>query len=348
MIESLKAFIVYTDQCVRDCIIKLGSVKSRTLFVINSNNVMQGTVTDSDIRNAILKGISLEDNITEVMNKNFVSVSSLDMPLMYHRDRNILLDKYNVSAIPILNDKNILISVIVKESSIYSSCPVVVMCGGLGSRMGNYTKTCPKPMLPINGKPMLEHILIKLRNANFKKFYFAINYLGNIIEDYFQDGKNFGVEIIYLKEKKRLGTGGALSLIQDNIKNPIIVMNGDIITDFNFRNFLDFHLNCNAFATMAVSEYCIQNPFGVVELDGNSYISMIEKPVYRSYINAGIYAIHPDFLQIVPKDDFIDMPTLLDRAKSLGKDIKVYPIVEGWHDIGRVSDYLNINREGVS
>ena len=332
------------NNAIKDALIQLGNTKVRTLIIVDNDNKVIGSLTDSDIRHALLSGVDTKESVCLIMNKNCVKYTvNNDDEFIPDEKRRLFLKKSNLNVVPVVNKDNLLLDLIIKNKSIYSKTPVVIMCGGLGTRMGYLTKECPKPMLKVYGKPMLEIIIRQLSAERFKKIYLAINYLGEQIESYFGDGSNFGVEIKYIKEHKRMGTGGALSLIEDSIKSPILVMNGDIITDFDLRNLLDFHMQSKSFATMAISEHTIQNPFGVVKFDGANFLDIDEKPIYKSYINSGVYAIEPGFLSMVPKDTFIDMPTLLSMAKEKSKKVLVYPIIESWVDVGRIADYERLN-----
>lgn len=333
---------------IKEVLIKLGESDLRTILVVDDRKKVVGTVTDSDIRRAILDGISIDKPVEMIMNKNFIKVEIFKEQVnnyIWYSEQKQKLKKYKIKLIPIVDENGILIDVV--KESLDASCdnPVVIMCGGLGSRMGKLTQNCPKPMLPINGKPMLEIIIERLIAKGFKNFYLAINYLGEQIENYFGDGDSLGITIKYLKENKRMGTGGALSLInKEEITSPLVVTNADVLTDFNIRNLLDFHISSKSCATMAITEHCIQNPFGVVKFNNTDFIDIEEKPIYKSYINSGVYIISPEFLNIVPQDTFIDMPTLLKKAKDeYDEKVSVYPILENWIDVGRPDDFAKVN-----
>jgi len=207
-------------------------------------------------------------------------------------------------------------------------------------------------MLKVGGKPILEHILSNLIRSGFSKFFLAIHYLGEKIEEYFQDGAAMGVEINYLREQKPLGTGGALSLWTDRPDRPdrpFLIMNGDILTDFNARRFLHFHESSGALATMGVTQYRHKIPYGVVRHEGSRLISLDEKPMTCYSINAGIYALSADFLSLVPQDIYISMPELLVSAQQMGHEVCVCPICEHWVDIGHEDAYRQVlGRNGAN
>jgi NDP-sugar pyrophosphorylase family protein len=216
---------------------------------------------------------------------------------------------------------------------------MLIMAGGKGTRLHPQTINCPKPLLPIAGKPILEHIIDRARNQGFTNFVFAIHYLGHMIENYFGDGKKFGVKIQYLRESSPLGTAGALSLLNPKPDSSFILTNGDIITDINFAELLSFHQLNSADATMAVREHQWQNPFGVVETQGLDIIRFEEKPITRSHINAGIYVLEPLVLSLLEKSVPCDMPTLLKRLQEKSKRVIAFPVHEQWIDIGQPTQF---------
>jgi NDP-sugar pyrophosphorylase family protein len=221
---------------------------------------------------------------------------------------------------------------------------MIIMAGGKGSRLRPHTEACPKPMLPVGGKPMLEHIVERAKLDGFSNFIFAVHYLRHMVEDYFGDGSRFNVKIEYLKEKEPLGTAGALSLLINKINAPFIVTNGDVITDIRYGEFLDFHIRHNATATMAVRLHEWQHPFGVVQMNGLEITGFEEKPINRTHINAGVYALNPSALSILEKNTHCDMPTLFERLQAQSQRIVAYPMHEPWLDVGRSDDLAKANQ----
>jgi NDP-sugar pyrophosphorylase family protein len=215
---------------------------------------------------------------------------------------------------------------------------MVVMAGGRGSRLHPHTENCPKPMLPVGDKPMMEHIVTRARSEGFERYVFAVHYLGHMIEEYFGDGSNFGVQIDYLREERPLGTGGALALLTPRPAQPFVVTNGDVLSEVRYGEILDFHIRHQAVATMAVRPYEWQNPFGVVKTNGVDITGFEEKPIIRSRINAGIYVLDPSALDALTPDEFCDMPSLFERLKASGHRTIVYPMHEPWLDVGRQAD----------
>ena len=222
---------------------------------------------------------------------------------------------------------------------------MIIMAGGKGVRLLPITKDRPKPLIEVGGKPMLEHIIMRAKNDGFTWFLIAINYLGNLIEDYFGDGSRFGVKIDYIREEMPLGTAGALSLLYAQPEKPFIVSNGDVITDVSYGDLLDFHEHHKAIATMAVRSHEWQHPFGVVRTDGVDIIGFDEKPVNRTNINAGIYVLSPEALDNIKKDEPLDMPTLFNDLHKQTKRTVAYPMHEPWLDLGRPDDLIKAHSE---
>ena len=215
---------------------------------------------------------------------------------------------------------------------------MVIMAGGRGTRLGKHTQECPKPLLPIGDKPMLEYIIERAKAEGFEQFVLAIHYLGHMIEDYFGDGGKLQINIEYLREKTPLGTAGALGLLQSRPTEPLLVTNGDVLTDIRYSELLDFHIRHSAAATMAVRLHEWQHPFGVVKTNGVDIIGLEEKPVARSHINAGIYVLEPNVLDAIGTDEHCDMPTLFERLQDKSARTIVYPMHEPWLDVGRPAD----------
>ena len=338
---KLQDLLVSKDSSIKDCLRILDNGMRPTLFVVDGENKLLGTVTDGDIRRALLRGIGIEERAAIAMNAKPVVANETES----RNARHARMRERDVNFLPVLDSAGHVTAIeLLDDGSEVASLPfsAVLMCGGLGTRMCELTQHCPKPMLPIGDKPMLEKILRRLAKQGIKNFYFAINYLGNMIEDYFGDGTKFGVKIQYLREKIRLGTGGALSLITTKPMDAMLVMNGDIITDFDVQNIFSFHKLYNSFATMGIIEYQYQNQFGVVCHDGEKFICIKEKPVEKCHINSGIYVISPEFIDLIPYNTFIDMPDIFTIAKESNKNVTVFPIIETWSDIGRKDDYFKI------
>jgi dTDP-glucose pyrophosphorylase len=344
IVESWKKLVVDLNSNINDAIKILNETGLKIVLVTNQNGKIEGTISDGDIRRGIIKGLSIHDSVNEIVHRN-----SLVVPPEMNRDMVIQLMLANkIQQIPIVDENRIILGLhhwddihsVQERSNLF-----VIMAGGMGTRLRPDTVDVPKPLLQISGKPMLEHIIEKAKADGFNNFVIAVNYLGNKIEDYFQDGNKFGVKISYLKENKALGTVGALSLFTSIPEEDFIVTNGDVITEISYGQFLDFHLTNNATATMAIRLHEIQNPFGVVQTKGIEIIGYEEKPVLSSNVNAGIYALNPGALSELTWNESCHMPTLFERLHAKSKSTIVYPLHENWQDIGTSLDLIKANTD---
>lgn len=311
--------------------------------VVNSKQQLVGTVTDGDIRRGILKGVPLEKSIVEIMNSN---------PIFLEKNTSTFYQSFmklhKLKQLPIVNDQHEIIDIIFSDylnGINIKPNKVVLMVGGLGTRLRPLTEHIPKPMLKVGNKPILETIVEGFKNYGFVNFVFCVNYKKEIIQDYFQDGSAFGVHIEYVEEKERLGTAGALSLLTEKLKEPFFVMNGDLLTQINFAQLLNFHLEHDSVGTMCVRKYEYQIPFGVIETDEHKLVSILEKPMKEEYVNAGIYVLNPEALELIPHNSFYDMPELFNTIIEAQRMATVFPIREYWMDIGRLADYEKANND---
>jgi dTDP-glucose pyrophosphorylase len=335
--------ILPLDATLYDAAQNLTDTALKICVIIDGDNKLLGIVTDGDIRRGLLRGLTLSSPIKEIIKHN-----PLVVPTGLSRDmiRQIMVMN-EVAVLPEVDDDNAVQAFHTWDE--FEEAPLVdglmvIMAGGKGTRLRPYTEDCPKPMLPIRGKPMLLHIIERAKSEGFRQFILAINYLGHIIEDYFGDGKRFDVKIDYIREDFPLGTAGALSLFQSLPDKPFIVTNGDVITDIRYMDLLDFHTRNKADATMAVRLYEWQHPFGVVQLNGLDIVGFEEKPIAHSHINAGIYALSPKTLSHLFPNQPCNMPTLFERLKQNKLQILAYPMHEPWLDVGRLDDLSAANQ----
>lgn len=338
--------ILPTDSSIRQAVQVLNESSLRIVLVTDDLGVLIGTISDGDIRRGLLKGLELDSSIDAVIHKNALVVPP-------ELTREVVLQfmiANKLQQIPIVNEKMQVVGLhLWDEISIPNvrSNVMVIMAGGKGTRLHPQTENCPKPMLPINGKPILEHIIDRARVEGFSHFILAINYLGHMIEEYFGDGESFDVKIEYLREDSPLGTAGALSLLETVPNSPFIVTNGDVLTDIHYGELLDFHVQYNSTATMAVRIHEWQNPFGVVQTQGIEITGYEEKPISRTYINAGVYAMDPAALSFLTKSAPCDMPDLFKLIQDKGNRTVAYPVHERWLDVGRPDDLLTAGLEST-
>lgn len=329
-----------------DAIESMNSSMMQIVLVVDQANTLFGTITDGDIRRALLNGGSLETGIETVANKAPLVVS----PLM-NRETVLELMKMNrIHQLPVVDENGVVVGLHHWDLLLSPEARnnlMVVMAGGKGTRLRPHTENCPKPMLELGGKPMLEHIIERAKIAGISNYIISIHYLGHMIEDYFGDGSRWGVKIEYLREDAPLGTAGALSLMTHETDAPILVTNGDVLTDVNYGEIVDFHASHGATATMAVRQHSWEHPFGVVKTSGVDIVGFDEKPIIHSHINAGIYVLQPEALKSLRANEYCDMPTLFTTLKNENSRTIVYPMHEPWLDVGRHDD-LQLARESHS
>lgn len=315
----------------------LNEVGIKVVLCAERDGRLVGTVTDGDLRRGLLRGLSMEDRISEIVNR-----SPLVVPEGADREMAKALMKANkVQQVPIVDTNGHVIGVHVWDSIDVATNRdniMVIMAGGKGTRLRPHTEHCPKPMLSIAGKPILQHIVERAKSQGFSRFIFALNYLGDIIRGHFEDGAKLGICIEYISEDSPLGTAGALSLLKPRPEAPFVVTNGDVLTDIDYGALLDFRSRQDAAAVMAVRLHEWSNPFGVVQMNGVEITGFTEKPVIRSHINAGVYALEPEALRQLEPNAHCDMPTLFDRLRRSGLRTVAFPMHEPWLDIGRPSD----------
>ena len=331
--------IMSASGTVQDAIKSLEKSSLQIVLVCDESGVLHGTITDGDIRRAILRGVSLERPSSEVINPDPITVS----PDVKREAVLQMMNEKVLRQIPVVDARGELVDLHLWDHMVTND-PIenimLIMAGGRGTRLGHHTRKCPKPMLEVGGKPMLELIIERAHARGLRKFVISLNYLGHMIEDYFGDGHNFGVEINYLKEDQPMGTAGSLSLLSPHPTMPFLVTNGDVISDINYDEILAFHAEHKAMGTMAVRHHEVKNQFGVVLTEGDTIKGFEEKPIYRSIINAGVYAFAPTVIELLGKKEHCDMPALFERIISRGERAIVYPLHETWLDVGRPEDLL--------
>jgi dTDP-glucose pyrophosphorylase/CBS domain-containing protein len=328
--------LLSVDATLQEAIQNLDETTLKIVLVTSRQGQLIGTVSDGDIRRGLLKGLDLQSSLTSV-----VHPSPLVVPSGLPQEAVVQLMRANkILQIPIVDAEHRVVGLhlwnYLNEPQIYSNL-MVIMAGGRGERLLPLTEHCPKPMIPIAGKPMLEHIIERAVRDGFRHFVLAINYLGHVIEEYFGDGSSRGIEITYLREESSLGTAGALYLLPP-LKAPVLVSNGDVMTDVSYAEVLDFHVRHDAAATMAVRPYEWQHPFGVVQTQGIEIVGVEEKPVHRSQVNAGIYVLEPAVVDLIDSNESYEMPDLFEKVMLQGMRVIAYPMHEPWLDVGRPQD----------
>jgi len=331
---------------LREAIRNLEESALQIILVVAEGDVLVGTLTDGDIRRGLLRGVDLGCTVDSLMTREPL-VAPEGLPVKAAMQ---LMQANKIHQLPIVDHGRRVVGLRVwHELQVLAPRAnlMVIMAGGRGRRLHPYTEACPKPLLPVAGKPMLEHIIERARTEGFDRFVISINYLGEMIERHFADGSQWLVSVSYLREGSPLGTAGAIALLDPRPELPFVVANGDVLTDIRYGELLDFHCRHGAAATMAVRIHEWQHPYGVVRTDGVEIVGFDEKPVARTHINAGIYVLDPVCLDALHPGEPCDMPTLFSRIQERGMRAIAYPMHEPWLDVGREDDLKRASASAV-
>jgi dTDP-glucose pyrophosphorylase len=334
-----KKIIIKQTNSMRTAIELLNKELSRIVLVVDDNNCLIGTITDGDIRRALLRHLKMDSPVSEFMFKNPTVAKKTDSKVAIFS----VMRAKGLVQIPIV-DKNMTVIGIETLKNIISreryDNPVFLMAGGFGTRLHPLTKDIPKPLLKVGKKPILETILEQFIVSGFHTFYIFTHYKSEMIREYFGDGSNWGVSIEYIQEEKPLGTAGGLGLLSNDLPElPILMMNGDILTKINFKQLLNFHIKEGGDATMCVREYDFQVPYGVIKADDCRVISIEEKPIHKFFINAGVYVLNSSILDVVDGVNYLDMPQLLEKKIENNAKVNMFPVHEYWLDIGQMDQF---------
>jgi dTDP-glucose pyrophosphorylase len=344
--KDWKKATVAPEITIRETLRIIDRTSLQIALLVDAQGRLLGTVTDGDVRRGLLKGLDLDSPVTEVANTRPIVASMDEDPASLQR----LMIERSVRQVPLVDSAGRLMGLELLKDLVarpQRENLVVLMAGGLGTRLRPLTESCPKPLLQVGGKPILEIIMEGLAASGFRRFAISVNYKAEMIESHFGDGSAWGLDISYLREPSRLGTAGALTLLPEALETPILVMNGDLLTKLNFAALLDFHAELGAKATICVREYDFEVPFGVVEVEGDRLTALHEKPVQKFLVNAGIYVLEPAAVARIPRGEPFDMTTLFQRLVEEGERPAVFPIREYWLDIGHMGDYQRAAGEFV-
>lgn len=342
--------IIKVGSKIRDAIENIDSGKIGITFVVDDELKFIGSISDGDVRRSMLKGVSLEESIDSIVNKKPIvgklSVSNWEILKLYN--------ERGIAQLPIVNEEGLLVEIKTAREVLNGSDAnnrkenqVILMVGGVGSRLGSLTLNTPKPMLNIGGKPILQTILESFLNYGFYRFTLCVNHMSDQIIDHFGDGSELGAEINYIHEEKKMGTAGALGLLKDQIdsEKPFFVMNGDILTNINFGHFLGYHQEMGATASVCTREERFQVPFGVLDIKDHYLLSIKEKPLQTFFVNAGIYIFTKDCLGLIPENTEYDMPSLLDSLIDEKHKVASFLLREDWIDVGREEELIRAKKE---
>jgi len=348
--SNILEFCIPMKSTIRNAVVCLDNSGKQIVLVVDSENRLVDTITDGDVRRAILSGMDLDTPIGELRKRR--PTSPYPEPVTAHCETDPMellrmMEEQCVRQIPLLDDEERVVGVVTMRDLLSAdSLPLqaVVMAGGFGRRLRPLTEETPKAMLNVGDRPLLESIIERLKDSGIRRVNVSTHYKSQVISKHFGDGRDFGVEITYVQEDQPLGTAGALGLLQSR-NEPILVINGDILTQVDFRSMLEFHLDHEADMTVAVKTYEHQVPYGVVESEGVILNRIVEKPVIRRFINAGIYLLNPEALADIPNGQSFDMTDLIERLSVGNSKVICFPVREYWMDIGQVKDYEKAQEE---
>lgn len=341
---SYRSVLLSPNDTIEKAIHVLNCEPFKIILVVNSKDVLLGTLTDGDIRRAILNHKKMSDCLSDIMSKNPITVT-VETPI---ETIVSMMKKHSVMQIPVIDENMAVVGLETMQGMINEKRhnPVLLMAGGFGKRLHPLTNNTPKPLLEIGDKPILETIIERFASQGFYNFFISLHYLSEQLQDFFGDGSKWGVNINYVIEDEPLGTAGVLGLLPDNLTDfPVIMMNGDLLTNINFEHLLNFHKDQGGIATVCVREYDFQVPYGVVEAEDNIIKDIIEKPKHKFFVNAGIYALDKKFINGVIKNRYIDMPDLIKSKINRKERVNLFPIHEYWLDIGSMDQYKKASRD---
>lgn len=336
--RSLGAALASDKEHIQEIIRRINQTGIEIMLITDDSGALAGTVTDGDIRRGILAGVNLNQSVNAIMNRAPIST-----PLGTSYQQMIDIMRQNsIRHLPVLDNARRPVRLEIMDDLMINlrNHGAVVMAGGLGQRLRPLTETVPKPLLPVNGQPILDHILSGLRDSGLHDVVISVNYLADTIRKHVGNGHKHNVNVAYLSEIKRMGTAGALSLLRPRPKRPFLVMNGDLMTDMNFAKLMEFHITNSYSVVMCVRKQEVHVPYGVVNIEKGRVTGIREKPTYEHFINAGIYVVDPSCLELVPEGKPFDMPDLINAILATNGKVGAFPIIEYWRDIGTPADLL--------
>ena len=345
-IEQWRHALVSPETSIRDMLIAVGKSAQQIALVVDDNNRLVGTITDGDIRRSIIQGVPSESPVYEIMHTECTTTTQ-NVP---RNDRIRVMREKSIKHLPVVDHHGHVIALDRLDELLGSGTQprtntVILLAGGMGKRLMPLTDNTPKPLLHVGGRPILETIISQLTEHGFIDIRVSVNHLADSIKSHFVDGARLGANIRYLEESEPLGTAGPLGLLDDVPEEPVIVMNGDLLTKIDFSGMLDYHLEHKAAATVGVREYDIEVPFGVMEMIEHDIQAITEKPVHKFQVNAGIYILSPEIIKQVARNNHLEMPDLLRQQIEFRKKVVGFPIHEYWIDVGRLDDFHRASDE---
>lgn len=341
---SIEKIIVSENSTLRSVLSVIEEGKFKVALVVDDEKKLIGLLTDGDVRRALLNNLAMDDTINDILIKQPIVCNITDT-----KDKILQTAIDNqIYQLPIVDHNGVLVGLEIINNLLKPTIKkekVVLMVGGLGTRLRPLTENTPKPMLKVGDKPILETIISTFKKYGYTNIVLSVSYKAEMIKNYFGDGTNFGVKIEYVNEDKRMGTAGALTLMKNLLTDNFFVMNGDLLTSLNFDHMMKFHLENRSVATMGLREYDFQVPYGVVNVEDSKIIGIEEKPVHNFFVNGGVYILSKEILKFIPDNSFFDMPTLFEMIINNKLTTLSYIIKDYWLDIGRMEEFHKANQE---
>ncbi|QCH26958.1 nucleotidyltransferase family protein [Clostridium tyrobutyricum] len=342
--NKLNNMFVGENNSIIDALNKINENNTGTVIVIGENRKLLGTLTDGDIRRALINNVSLNSSIKNIYNKNCKYIYE-----NYNEEDVQSILKMYIKAVPIVDKNKIVVDYVALKDFFNTEDteenPVLIMAGGLGTRLRPLTDDIPKPMLKVGDKPIIQTIIEQFRRSGYKNIFISVNYKSDFIKNYFRDGSDFGVSINYIEEDKRMGTAGAIRLAEEYLNTSFFVINGDILTNINFQSLMKYHINHEFDMTIGSRNYDMQVPYGVLNTEELCITSLEEKPVYSFMVSGGIYVLNPQIIKYIPQNKYYDITQLINLLINKNRKIGNFPIQEYWMDIGKVEDYHKANED---
>ena len=329
----MKNYCIRPDASLIECMQSIDTTGARIALAVDSELRLIGTVSDGDVRKALVKGFPLDSSIANHINRNCFHV----LPTVPRAEVLDVMQSRRFEQVPIVDEQGKVMGLHLLHDILGNIARpnwAIVMAGGKGMRLRPLTENLPKPMIKVAGRPLLERIILHLVSYGIGRIFLSVNHLSHVIEEYFEDGSKYGTKIEYLREDDPLGSGGAISLLPEIPEHPLLVMNGDLIVDTNFTNMIEFHSRSDFYATMGVYSYLHQVPFGCVEIQDNRLAGIVEKPVLEKMVNAGIYVLSPQAVSVIPKNTYFPMTMLFEDAIKNNLVCGIFPVEKEWLDIG--------------
>jgi dTDP-glucose pyrophosphorylase len=338
------AWLVTPGASVREALEAITKNRHQAVMVVDASGRLAGIVTDGDIRRGLLRGVSIDGHVTDVMNPQPVTIA----PGLGRDETLTLMQGRGLRHLPVVDAERKLIDVLLLDDLLRPAAlpnAAVLMAGGDGTRLRPLTESTPKPLLRVGGKPLLEILIERLRAAGVREVFLIVRYKSEMIEAHFGDGGRLGVRIRYVRETTPLGTAGGLALLGEPLTEPFFLVNGDILTKCDFRAMLEFHRRHRADLTVGTVPHTVEVPYGVLEVEGEQLSTISEKPRLDFLINSGVYVVGPSALSLIPRERPFDAPELIPLLKGAGRTVVAFPIREYWLDVGRHADFTQANRD---